>query len=135
MGNRGQPKIDYFVKFIIAYKVIQYQKRYNLTPRASWLKLTTHKTFKDLMKEHFKGRANYLLENILDVARADGLSGNIKDAKLNFYKNHIRKIIAEFPKLKIYTPAEYKSYLAKIKANKSKGIGSLKNTIKRVRKP
>ena len=29
---------------------------------------------------------DHLLENILDVARGDGLSGNIKDAKLNFYK-------------------------------------------------
>ena len=87
------------------------------------------------MKEHFKGRANYLLENILGKATFDGLSGNIKDARINFYKNHIRKIIAEFPKLKIYTPKEYKAYLVKIKANKSKGIGSLKNTIKRVRRP
>ncbi len=134
MGKRGQPKIPFFVRFIIAYKVIQYQKRYNLTPRAAWLKLAEHKSFKDLMKEHFKGRANYLLENILDKERFDGLSGNIKDAKINFYKNHIKKIIAEFPKLKIYTPTEYKSYLVKIKVNKTKGIGSLKNTIKRVRK-
>ena len=57
-----------------------------------------------------------------------------EDVKINFYKNHIRKIIAQFPKLKIYTPAEYKSYLAKIKASKSGGLGSLKKTIKRVRK-
>ena len=134
MGKQGQPKISFFVKFIIAYKVIQYQKRFNLTPRASWLKLTEHKAFKDLMKEHFKGRANHLLENILDVERSDGLSGNIKDAKLNFYKNHIRKIIEKFPSLKIYTPKEYKEYLVKIKTNSTKGIGSLKNTVKRVRK-
>ena len=134
MGKQGQPKISYFVKFIIAYKVIQYQKRYNLTPRASWLLLTEHKAFKDLMKEHFKGRANYLLENILGKATFDGLSGNIKDARINFYKNHIRKIIAEFPKLKIYTPKEYKAYLVKIKANKTKGLGSLRNPFKRVRK-
>ena len=40
MGTQGQPKITYFVKFVIAYKVIQYQKRYNLTPRAAWLKLS-----------------------------------------------------------------------------------------------
>ena len=51
MGKQGQPKITNFVKFIIAYKVIQYQKRFNLTPRASWLLFTTHKAFKDLIKE------------------------------------------------------------------------------------
>ena len=126
MGNRGQPKTSFFVKFIIAYKVIQYQKRYNLTPRAAWLLLTTHKAFKDLIKEHYKNKdqADWWVESIL----------NEEDVKINFYKNHIQKIIAQFPKLKIYTPAEYKSYLAKIKANKSKGIGSLKNTIKRVRR-
>ena len=134
MGNRGQPKISFFVKFIIAYKVIQYQKRYNLTPRAAWLLLTTHKAFKDLMEEHFKNKADHLLENILGAATVDGYSGNIKDARINFYKNHIRKIIEKFPSLKIYTPAEYKAYKDKIKANKTKGIRSLKKTIKRVRK-
>ena len=134
MGNRGQPKISFFVKFIIAYKVIQYHKRYNLTPRAAWLLLTPHKAFKDLMEEHFKNRADHLLENILGVATVDGYSGNIKDARINFYKNHIRKIIEKFPSLKIYTPKEYKDYLAKIKANEPKGIGSLKSLVKKARK-
>lgn len=125
MGNRGQPKISFFVKFIIAYKVIQLKDRYNLTPRAAWLLFTSQKGFKDLIKEHYKNKdqTDWWVESILKE----------EDVKINFYKNHIRKIIAEFPKLKIYTPAEYKSYLAKIKANKSKGLGSLKNTIKRVR--
>ena len=134
MGKRGQPKISFFVKFIIAYKVIQLKKRWNLTPRAAWLMFSKQKGFKDLMKEHFKNRADHLLENILGVATVEGYSGNIKDAKINFYKNHIRKIIAEFPKLKIYTPKEYKDYLAKIKARKLSGIGSLKNPFKRTRK-
>ena len=127
MGKQGQPKISFFVKFIIAYKVIQYQKRYSLTPRAAWLLLTEHKSFKLLMQEHFKNKSftNFWLDRILE---------NL-DTKINFYKNHIRKIIEELPDIKIYTPKEYKDYLAKIKANKSKGIGSLKNTIKRVRKP
>ena len=126
MGKRGQPKISYFVKFIIAYKVIQYQKRYNLTPRASWLKLTEHKSFKDLIKEHYKNKdqTDWWVESILKDT----------DVKINFYKNHIRKIIEQFPKLKIYTQAEYKAHLFKIKTNKTKGIGSLKNTIKRVRR-
>lgn len=127
MGNRGQPKISFFVKFIIAYKVIQLKSRYNLTPRAAWLLFTKQKGFKNLMREHYKNKdqIDWWVESISIE----------EDVKINFYKNHIQKIIAQFPKLKIYTPAEYKSYLVKIKANKSKGIGSLKNTIKRVRKP
>jgi len=127
MGIRGQPKISFFVKFIIAYKVIQLKNRYNLTPRAAWLLFTKQKGFKNLMREHYKNKdqIDWWVESISIE----------EDVKINFYKNHIRKIIAQFPKLKIYTPAEYKSYLVKIKANKSKGIGSLKNTIKRVRKP
>ena len=126
MGNRGQPKIDYFVKFIIAYKVIQLKDRYNLTPRAAWVLFTSQKGFKDLMREHYKNKdqIDWWVESILKE----------EDVKINFYKNHIRKIIAEFPKLKIYTPKEYKAYLVKIKANKTKGIGSLKNTFKRTRK-
>ena len=59
MGNRGQPKITFYIKFVIAYKVIQYQKRYNLTPFKAWIELTNHKAFKSLMREHFK---NFLLK-------------------------------------------------------------------------
>ena len=123
MGKRGQPKISFFVKFIIAYKVIQYQKRYNLTPRAAWLLFTTHKAFKDLIKEHYKNKdqTDWWVESILKE----------EDVKINFYKNHIKKIIAEFPKLKIYTPKEYKESLAKIKANKTMGIASLKKWAER----
>ena len=130
--RRGQPKTSLFVRYNIAYKVIQYQKRFNLTPRAAWLKLSEHKAFKDLMQEHFKNRAAHLLENIL--GRPVGVYPEIKDAKINFYKNHIRKIIEELPDIKIYTPKEYKDYLAKIKANKTMGLGSLKSIIKRARK-
>ena len=90
------------------------------------------KGFKDLMKEHFKNKADHLLENIL--GGPVGVYPEVKDARINFYQNHIRKIISEFPKLKIYTPKEYKDYLAKIKARKLSGIGSLKNPFKRTRK-
>ena len=127
MGKQGQPKITYFVRFIIAYKVIQLKKRFNITPRAAWLMLSKQKGFKSLIKEHYKNKdqTDRWVERILKN----------DDVKINFYKNHIRKIIEQFPTLKIYTPKEYKAYLVKIKANKSKGIRSLKNTIKRVRRP
>ena len=123
MGKQGQPKISFFVKFIIAYKVIQLKKRFNLTARASWLLFTTHKAFKDLIKEHYKNKdqTDWWVESILKE----------EDVKINFYKNHIKKIIAEFPKLKIYTPKEYKESLAKIKANKTMGIASLKKWAER----
>ena len=98
--RRGQPKISDFVKFTIAYKVVQYEKRCNITSYKAWLLLTAKN-----MK-----------------------SPNVKK---NFYKNHIRKTIKQFPNLKIYTPKEYKESLARIK----RGLGSLKSTIKRVRKP
>ena len=79
-----------------------------------------------MIKEHYKNKdqTDWWVESILKD----------DDVKINFYKNHIRKIIAEFPKLKIYTPKEYKAYLVKIKANKTKGLGSLRNPFKRVRK-
>ena len=135
MGNIGQPKITFYIKFVIAYKVIQYQKRWNLTPFKAWMKLTKHKAFKDLMEEHFKNKQLKYLESMLLGPTVDGYSGEIQDTKKNFYKNHIREIIEQFPSLKIYSPKEYKAYLAKIKARKTMGLGSLKNTIKRVRKP
>lgn len=133
MKKVGQPKISFFVKFCIAYKVMQYQKRYNLTPFKAWMKLTKHKAFKDLMQEHFKNRASYLLENLLSGPKIDGYSGEIQDARKNFYKNHIKKIIGNFKSLKVKTPREYKEYKTKIKAKKVSGIASLKNIIKKTR--
>ena len=129
MGKQGQPKILFFVKYIIAYKVIQYQKRYAVTTRAAWLKFTEHKAFKDLMHEHFKNRKDNLLENLL--GGPSGHYPDIKDARINFYKNHIKKIIEKFPSLKIYTPKEHKEYLVKIKTNKTKGLGSIIKRAKR----
>ena len=114
MGKQGQPKISFFVKYIIAYKVIQYQKRYNLTLRASWLKLT---------EQNFSNKVHsqYWVNNILSS----------DDVKVNFYNHHIKKIIAEFPKLKVYTPTEYKESLARMKNNKTMGLASLKKWAER----
>ena len=129
MGKSGQPTVSFFVKFIIAYKVVQYQKRYAVTTRAAWLKFTEHKAFRDLMHEHFKNRKDNLLENLL--GGPSGHYPDIKDARINFYKNHIKKIIEKFPSLKIYTPKEHKEYLVKIKTNKTKGLGSIIKRAKR----
>ena len=89
--RRGQPKTSLFVRYNIAYKVIQYEKRYNLTPYKAWLKLTEHRAFDDLMRDHFKnksGSAEWWTNNIMK-------SPNVKK---NFFKNHINKFRKELIK-------------------------------------
>ena len=124
--GKGQPKITFFIKFCIAYKVKQYQKRWNLSPFKAWMKFTNHGSFKDLMAEHFKNKsyANFWVDNIYK---------NL-DVRKTFYKNHIAKIMKELGHIKIYSPKEYKAYQRQIKARKLSGIGSLKRSVKRVRK-
>ena len=125
MGKIGQPKITFFVRFIIAYKVMQYQKRYNLTPFKAWMHLTKHSGFEKLMREHFKNKEfpDHWISNILSSY----------DVRKTFYKNHIKKIIGQFKNIKIYSPKEFNQYKAKIKANKLSGIASLKNIVKKTR--
>ena len=124
--GKGQPKITFFIKFCIAYKVKQYQKRWNLSPFKAWMKFTDHDSFKDLMAEHFKNKtyANFWVDNIYKSL----------DVRKTFYKNHIAKIMKELGHIKIYSPKEYKAYQRQIKARKLSGIGSLKRSVKRVRK-
>ena len=124
--GKGQPKITFFIKFRIAYKVKQYQKRWNLSPFKAWMTFTNHDSFKDLMAEHFKNKsyANFWVDNIYKSL----------DVRKTFYKNHIAKIMKELGHIKIYSPKEYKAYQRQIKARKLSGIGSLKRSVKRVRK-
>ena len=124
--GKGQPKITFFIKFCIAYKVKQYQKRWKLSPFKAWMKFTDHGSFKDLMAEHFKNKtyANFWVDNIYKSL----------DVRKTFYKNHIAKIMKELGHIKIYSPKEYKAYQRQIKARKLSGIGSLKRSVKRVRK-
>jgi len=35
--SRGQPKIEFFTKYTVIYKVVQYMKRYNYTPHKAWM--------------------------------------------------------------------------------------------------
>ena len=107
MGNRGQPKISFFVKFIIAYKVIQLKDRYNLTPRAAWLLFTSQKGFKDLIKEHYKNKdqTDWWVESILkedvdvDIEYAGKFIGDIDRILFNS-KNEI-----------LYSPPKIKEVL------------------------
>ena len=56
MGTRGQPKISYFIEQCIAFKVMQYAKRYNESHYKAWFRLTKHRAFKDLMNVNYKNR-------------------------------------------------------------------------------
>ena len=96
MGKgKGQPRTSHFVRFTIAYKVVQYIKRYNLTPRQAWLKLSEvddkgnwkKRGFQQLLEEHYKNRE-------FDTH----FIGQLKDrtARINFYKNHIKKFVDEY---------------------------------------
>ena len=89
-------------------------------------KSRVYDSFKDLMAEHFKNKtyANFWVDNIYKSL----------DVRKTFYKNHIAKIMKELGHIKIYSPKEYKAYQRQIKARKLSGIGSLKRSVKRVRK-
>ena len=95
MGKgKGQPRTSHFVRFTIAYKVVQYIKRFNLTPRQAWLKLSEvddkgnwkKRGFQQLLEEHYKNRE-------FDTH----FIGQLKDrtARINFYKNHIKNTALE----------------------------------------
>jgi hypothetical protein len=89
MGNkRGQPQTSLFVKRSIAYKVLQYSKRYNESNYKGWLRLTKHRAFESLMKEHFKNKSGSAAWWIKNIKR--------EDVKKNFYKNHIKKFIIDY---------------------------------------
>ena len=127
MGTkRGRPKISEFVKYIIAYKVIQYSKRFNETPYKAWLRLVRVKAFKDLMQEHYK--------NTKHREHWVGKLTQSVDSQRKFYSKHLRKILDQFSKLKIYTPKEYKAYLVKNKAKETMGLGSLQGRLNKLRK-
>ena len=83
--KRGQPKIEFFTKFTVIYKVAQYMKRYNYTPHKAWMKLTKHRAFRDLMMEHYKNRVSkgYLVSRIC----AEKLT------QKDFYTNHVKKFL------------------------------------------
>jgi len=56
MGSKkiGRPKAPSFVLNIIRTKILQYRRRYKTTSWNAWTRLTTHKQFKELVKEFYK---------------------------------------------------------------------------------
>ena len=97
MGNkRGQPKTSFFVQRSIAFKVVQYIRRYNLTIRQAWLKLSevnskTNKFkkrgFQELIDNHYSNKTakSWWTENFKS-----------RTVRIQFYKNHIRKWVNEY---------------------------------------
>ena len=88
----GQPKINWFVKRTICFKVKQYSKTYKISTRQAFLKLCnlsshTRKTgFRKLMEYHFKNKSNpgYWKDRMIDNT----------ETQINFYKNHVKKWFA-----------------------------------------
>ena len=106
--RRGQPKTSLFVRYNIAYKVIQYEKAWKITPYKAWLLLTKKNGFEDLMREHFKNKSG----------SADWWIKNMKspNTKKNFYKNH---------------PIKFRKEL--IDYRLTQGLGSLKKPTKKTK--
>ena len=75
MGTRGQPKISYFIEQCIAFKVMQYAKRYNESHYKAWFRLTKHRAFKDLMNVNYKNEAvkDFEFKNLNDNANFQAL--------------------------------------------------------------
>ena len=108
MGTKGRPRVSDFVKISIAYKVIQYSKRYNETPYKAWFRLIKHRAFSDLMGEHYKNKPKDDERNSKDLKSGseywvNRINKNFETQK-RFYTKHIKKWV-----------------------NKRSGIGSLKS--------
>ncbi len=85
MGTKGRPRVSDFVKISIAYKVIQYSKRYNETPYKAWFRLIKHRAFKDLMREHYK--------NTQHREHWTRKLTQSTDSQRKFYSKHIKSFI------------------------------------------
>jgi|TARA_Y100001970_G_C14099907_1_gene784887 hypothetical protein len=86
MGTRGQPKISYFIEQCIAFKVMQYAKRYNESHYKAWFRLTKHRAFKDLMNVNYKNRRarEYWVQRLTTDPKA-------YEYKRKFYSRHVKK--------------------------------------------
>ena len=83
MGTRGRPKVSEFVEHCIAFKVIQYRKRYNETSYKAWFRLVKHRACKDLMKDHYKNTSHpeHWVQRLTTSF----------EAQKKFYTKHIKK--------------------------------------------
>lgn len=91
-SKRGQPPTTFFVRRSICFKIVQYVRRYNLTPRQAWLKLSEvdieknkfkKRGFQELMQEHYKNKKEHQ-NTFVEIFKN-------RNNRINFYKNHIKK--------------------------------------------
>lgn len=87
MGTRGRPKVSEFVEHCIAFKVIQYRKRFNETSYKAWFRLVKHRAFKDLMKDHYKNTSHpdHWVHRLTETF----------EGQKKFYNKHIKKWVNE----------------------------------------
>ena len=57
--QRGKPRIDIGIEFIIYAKIKQISKGRKLTMWKAWLQLTQHRNFPDLIRPHFQRMKKY----------------------------------------------------------------------------
>ena len=83
MGTKGRPKNPTGWEFTIYAKLKQISKSRKLTPYKSWIQLTKHRNFADLMKPHFQKLKKYKGKSTWRDLIKD------PDWQKNFYKNNI----------------------------------------------
>lgn len=90
-AKRGQPPTTLFVRRSICFKIVQYVRRYNLTPRQAWLEISKYdfekkkfkkRGFEELINEHYKNKS--VKEYWVNAFKN-------KENRIQFYKNHIKK--------------------------------------------
>ena len=80
--ERGNPRIDIGIEFLIYAQVLRISKARKLTHWKAWQQLTRHKHFLDIILPHFKKQKGYTYKKAVDKI-------NNPDWVLNFYKNNL----------------------------------------------
>ena len=81
--QRGKPRIDIGVEFVIYAKIQQIRNSRKLSEWKAWLQLTEHRNFPALMKKHFQNKSKFKNKSAWRDLIKD------PDWKKNFYKNNI----------------------------------------------
>ena len=129
MGTKGRPKVSDFVKISIAYKVIQYSKRYNETPYRAWFRLIKHRAFKSLMEDHYKNTSQF--KNYIEkIRKMEVALGKTQVDKKKILKNKLKTITRSLFYIKDLKKGDKIQYNS-IKSFRP-GIGVSPNLIKKV---
>jgi hypothetical protein len=82
--QRGQPKIDIGIEFVVYAKLLQISKGRKITMWKAWAQLVKHRNFPDLMFPHFKKKKNYSYKNFMEKIKDP-------DWQNDYYKNNVIK--------------------------------------------